>query len=123
MIRLPPFTVPGTAAPTADTGRVHRIALASVIANEPTVLGLSNATWTTLHTSWPGSSYALGWSPATQAGKTAPAHVGSNTLNTADVWIVPANRIDAAVTNAGDDTAFQGVNAGIVLLMMRFLGT
>jgi hypothetical protein len=60
----------------------------------PTTLGLQAATWSKLHTRWPGTTYALGWSvvPQSWAGGLTLAHVGDNTLNVADVWIAPAIR-------------------------------
>jgi D-alanyl-D-alanine carboxypeptidase len=91
----------------------------------PTVLGLAPATWTTLHTPWPGSSgsYALGWIVVSRpwANGLALAHVGSNTLNVADVWIAPAiHRVFIATTNCGGDPATTGTDAVITDLVTRF---
>lgn len=61
-----------------------------------------------------GGDYALGWIVTTRpwAGGTVLTHTGSNTMNTATVWIAPKkNRIFVAVTNRGDRVAFDGVDA------------
>jgi D-alanyl-D-alanine carboxypeptidase len=88
-----------------------------------TVLGLSATTWATLHTPWPGSDYALGWGVQSRswAGGVTFAHVGSNTLNVADVWIAPAiDRIFIATSNRGDDAAITAADAAIGDLVSRF---
>lgn len=67
-----------------------------------------------LQTPWSGGDYALGWIVATRpwGGGTVLTHTGSNTMNTATVWIAPKkNRIFVAVTNRGDGVAFDGVDA------------
>ncbi|HTR49198.1 MAG TPA: serine hydrolase domain-containing protein [Kofleriaceae bacterium] len=92
----------------------------------PTVLGLQPATWTELHTPYPGSagSYALGWGVVTQSWTNGPAlaHTGDNTFNVADAWVVPGiDRIFVATSNRGDQPALDGANAAIVSEITEFL--
>ncbi len=92
---------------------------------QPTVLGLAPATWTTLHTPWPGSEYALGWIVASRpwANGLALTHAGDNTLNIADAWIAPGvKRIYVSVGNRGDDMAITGADAAVGALLGRFPG-
>jgi D-alanyl-D-alanine carboxypeptidase len=91
----------------------------------PTVLGLAPATWTMLHTPWPGSTgdYALGWIVASRdwAGGVALTHVGDNTLNVADAWIAPGiDRIFIATTNRGDQPALDAADTVIGDLVALF---
>ena len=89
----------------------------------PTVLGLQAATWTKLHTAYPGSDYALGWIVASRpwANGIAITHVGDNTLNVADVWIAPAiHRIYVSAGNRGDDPAITAADSAIADLVTRF---
>jgi D-alanyl-D-alanine carboxypeptidase len=88
-----------------------------------TRLPLAAATWTRLHTAPAGSQYALGWMLVTQewTGGVALAHMGSNTFNVADVWLVPGNdRIFMSVTNRGDTEGLTGADAVIADLVGRF---
>jgi len=90
---------------------------------DSTELGLSPATWSKLHTPYPGSDYALGWIVVSRpwAGGIALTHVGSNTLNVADVWIAPAtHRIFISAGNRGDDPAIAAADAAIAALVARF---
>ncbi len=55
------------------------------------------------------------------AGGLTLAHVGSNTLNVADVWIAPAiDRIFMSVGNRGDTPALTAADAAIGDLVTRF---
>jgi hypothetical protein len=92
---------------------------------EPTTIKLRPATWTKLHTAPAGSTYAMGWIVASRpwAGGVALAHVGSNTMNVADVWIAPAiHRIFVSAGNRGDDPALAAADAAIARLVARFPG-
>jgi CubicO group peptidase (beta-lactamase class C family) len=109
---------------------------------EPTTLGLSASSWTTLHTPWPIAGvtcdpttqpcYALGWAVTTRswANGLALQHLGSNTLNYADIWIAPgANRVYVSATNRGDGAtcgsacpAFSGADSAIAKLLALFPG-
>jgi D-alanyl-D-alanine carboxypeptidase len=92
---------------------------------ESTHLGISAADWTLLHTTWTGSTYALGWviAPRAWAQGNAFTHTGSNTLNMAEVWIAPAlDRIYVATTNRGDATAFSGTDSTITALVQAYPG-
>lgn len=90
---------------------------------ESTVLGLKAETWTRLHTPPAGGDYAMGWIVASRqwaAGVTL-AHVGSNTLNVADIWLAPGiRRIFVSAGNRGDDAAMTAADATIARLVTRF---
>lgn len=90
---------------------------------EPTTLPLSASAWTVLQTPASDQGNALGWRVVSRpwSNGSALVHLGSNTLNMADAWVVPGlNRIFVSVTNRGDDVAFDGVDAAIALLVTRF---
>ncbi len=85
---------------------------------------VSAASITKLQTPWTGGDYALGWLVASRSwgGGTVLTHTGSNTMNTATVWIAPKkNRLLVAVTNRGDDVAFKGVDAVFAPLIEKYL--
>jgi len=80
-------------------------------------------TFATLHTAVSNSGYALGWG-GTQRGWARGevlTHAGSNTLWYAVVWIAPERNLAMfAATNAAGDTAAQGTDRAIQVLLQRF---
>ncbi|NQE93817.1 serine hydrolase domain-containing protein [Nocardia terpenica] len=89
----------------ADWGRFLAQHLAGA-RTEPAIL--TPTTMSRLHQPPPGGDYAAGWVVGNRdwADGRVLCHVGSNTLWTANAWLVPAkNLIFAVVTNRGDDQA------------------
>ncbi len=67
-----------------------------------------------------GPEYAYGWLVvnAPWAGGTALNHVGSNTMNLANAWLVPGRgRAYLVVTNAGGEAAFGGTDQIVAALV------
>jgi CubicO group peptidase (beta-lactamase class C family) len=65
---------------------------------------LQTASFVKLHTAYPGQEYTPGgWLRIVKQNQIVLQHTGSNTMNYANVWLVPAEDIGfAATTNAGD---------------------
>jgi len=73
------------------------------------------------------TSYALGWLTTSRswAGPTGRTltHVGSNTMNVADVWVAPdAGFAVLAVTNQGGDTATRAMDGVVSRLIQLYHG-
>lgn len=84
---------------------------------------VSPASFTTLHTAAPGTTYALGWGVAERSWARGRVlqHSGSNTLWYAVVWIAPERNFAMfAATNAGGDPGARGTDDAIVALIRRF---
>jgi len=98
--------------------------MAQHIAGERGVDGLvSAATFQRLHERAPATAYALGWALAVRgwADGIALHHEGTNFLWYANVWLAPRRDFGMlAVTNAGEDRAFQATDATISALVERF---
>ncbi|MDE2238077.1 MAG: beta-lactamase family protein, partial [Elusimicrobia bacterium] len=81
---------------------------------------LSAQSYRVLQTPAEGGGYALGWIVARRdwGGGTVLTHIGSNTLNVADVWIAP-NRDFALLVciNEGGDRAAQAADRAIAALL------
>jgi CubicO group peptidase (beta-lactamase class C family) len=94
------------------------------IAGERGVDGLVSAeTFQRLHERAPDTAYALGWGLAVRgwADGIAIHHEGSNFLWYANVWLAPVRDFGMlAVTNAGEDRAFQATDAALSALRERF---
>jgi CubicO group peptidase (beta-lactamase class C family) len=93
---------------------------------EPTHLAITADDWTLLHTAWTGSNYALGWAIVQRPWATGNVftHTGSNTFDTAEVWIAPSvNRIYISATNRGDNTAYAGADAAITAAFQAYPGS
>jgi CubicO group peptidase (beta-lactamase class C family) len=73
----------------------------------------------------PGTGYRAGWSLTTWKGDLALAHSGSNTLNFALAWVVPARQIAVvAVANSAANDAFGGnVSAQLQAIVTSLLNT
>jgi CubicO group peptidase (beta-lactamase class C family) len=81
---------------------------------------ISAASYLKLHTVYPGQTYTYGaWIKGhAQTIGDYYAHEGSNTMNVADVWLVPgADAGYVSTTNAGGDRAENAVDQVIVTMM------
>lgn len=94
------------------------------IAGERGVDGLVSAeTYERLHEQAPGTASGLGWLLGVRvwASGIALHHEGSNLLWYANVWLAPERDVGLfAVTNAGEERAFQATDAAISALIERF---
>ena len=75
-----------------------------------------------LRTPPPGQTYAMGWiaNEREWAGGTAYTHMGSNTMFTAIMWVVPEKDLAVvAVCNAGGPEAFQVCDQAIATLIKK----
>lgn len=91
-------------------------------AGRSTVL-LGPKSFAKLHAVYPGQEYTYGgWLRVSRpwAGKsgTALMHIGSNTMNTAVIWLAPERGLGAlAVTNAGGESASRAVDEAVGALI------
>ena len=80
-------------------------------------------TFAKLHTPWPGTNYALGWSVGEQswAGGVSLQHFGTNGVWCANMWIAPERGFAMlAVTNADDGAGRDCTSDVIDALIDRF---
>ena len=83
---------------------------------------ISSATYSRLHTPPAGADYALGWETLeeTWADGRVLAHIGSNTVWYASVWLAPERDLGLfAVTNAGGDDAARATEAAVTEMIAR----
>jgi CubicO group peptidase (beta-lactamase class C family) len=89
-------------------------------AGRPTPI-LHAASFAKLHAAYPGQTYTYGgWERLERDWAHGPAlaHVGSNTLNVADLWLAPGRRLGLlATSNASDAVAVRPVDRVIGLLL------
>lgn len=91
-------------------------------AGRPTVL-LGPSSFAKLHAAYPGQEYTYGgWLRVSRpwAGKsgTALMHMGSNTMNTAVIWLAPERGLGAlAATNAAGESASRAVDEAVGALI------
>lgn len=117
----PPTIAPaGTMSFTVDAWNTFLMLHLQGALGQPTPI-LSPATFTKLHTPYPGQDYTPGaWIRTDRdwAGGYVLTHTGSNNMNLATVWIAPGvNAVLTGVTNCGGDLAHDGVDAAITLLI------
>ena len=102
--------------------RYPRYMLAHVAGARGTGGLISSATYSRLHTPPAGADYALGWETLeeTWADGRVLAHIGTNTVWYASVWLAPERDLGLfAVTNAGGDDAARATEAAVTEMIAR----
>ena len=87
-----------------------------------TIPQIPSATYSRLHTPPAGADYALGWETLeeTCADGRVLAHIGTNTVWYASVWLAPERDLGLfAVTNAGGDDAARATEAAVTEMIAR----
>ena len=87
---------------------------------------LPNSIYQAMQTAQPGCDYGFGWIVTKRpwAGGTALNHVGSNTMNLANVWLAPNRKFGVlACTNQGGADAQKAADEMVGILIQRYLAS